>query len=88
MVSISDKNTKWCGTESEMAGLNPCCLEPDHDGDHRFWVQEHSEGMDYGIRTYDSEGKAIQFFEVASEFSVEEVAAIIQYMELVVRKRR
>ncbi len=50
-------------------------------------AEPHSEGTDYGIRTYGPDGKAVQFLEVAGEFSEEEVAAIIQYLELVKNKR-
>jgi hypothetical protein len=84
-MSVADEDLKWCGAESELETnppLQPCCLKPDHDGPHRFWVQEESGGTDYGIRTYDPDGKAVQFLEVAGEFSPQEVAAIVQYLEL------
>ena len=90
-MAVADENTKWCGAEPELKAdppLQPCCLEPDHEGPHRFWVQEPSEGTDYGIRTYDPDGKAVQFLEVAGKFSPEEVAAIIQYLELANARRK
>lgn len=80
---------KQCGKHpgKPYLDLEPCCLESDHEGHCRLWIQEASGGdyggSPYGIRTYDAEdGHVIQFLEIAAKFTSDEVAACIQYMEL------
>lgn len=81
---------KFCGKhpQGRFDDLQPCCLELGHEGHCRLWIQEpsndHESSAVYGIRTYDAEdGHAIQFLEVNGESTPEEVAACVQYMELV-----
>jgi hypothetical protein len=76
---------KFCGKKPQqrLSFLNPCCLAPDHEGHCRLWRQEESE-EGYGIQTFDAEtGETIQFLEINGKFTDIEVAAVIQYLEVV-----
>lgn len=82
---------KLCGHEPPKVGLDlqPCILEPGHDGDHRFWMQapwDDGSSM-FGVVVYDGT-RAIANLEVAGELTAEEVAAIVAVMELAAKKRK
>lgn len=72
-----------CGVRhQDLTGLEPCCLAPNHDGDHRYWVQGRKpDGDGWFIRTYGDDNMAVQFLEMKGRCTDEEVAALIQYLE-------
>lgn len=73
-----------CGHEHpDLTGLKPCCLEPNHDGEHRYWVQGRKpDGDGWYIHTYNEQNKTEQLLDLSASSTDEEVAAFIQYMEL------